>query len=355
MNANESQNLSIRKMKYAYYVVVASSTLVFLLTLVAPADGFGSSFQTRRRRPTRMSSDDTIANYAGCKDNARRSLLIKSLVAASVGTLPLINSPNHASASEVRGPVELLRPATRIRLYIDQAVEICQSIKAEAASSASYNNRSVPTSKVLEPLHGFFQQEPNFMTEEESRLANRYLDIGTSAAWQSARRKERETMGAEMGIDYTTPYDKLNTAVQAWGDNRQFQILRARQRRLERASAMREAFNAYTNNLVFGDVYRLNVEGDAKKAMVRNDALPNVNAVVVSDLDLRDLYRNQVLQNVDDAKAELLYQLKTGELDVDEILQYLLQAQSSCKEWFSFIPKVDVDEALQVVLVNASE
>jgi hypothetical protein len=190
------------------------------------------------------------------------------------------------------------------------------------------------------------------MTEQESKLAKRYLEIDTSSAWQRARRIERETMGSEIGIDYGTPYDKLNTAFQSWGDNRQFQILLARQRRLERASPMRAGFNAYTNNLVYGDAYRLNVEGDAKKALVRNDALPNVNSVVVSDLDLRDLYRNQVLQSVDDAKSEVLYQLKSGEVDVDGILQYLLDAQASCRAWFAFVPTDDVEEALQVVLAQ---
>ena len=113
---------------------------------------------------------------------------------------------------------------------------------------------------------------------------------------------------------------------------------------------MRAAFNAYINNLVFGDAYQLNVQGDAKKALVRNDALPNVNAVVVSDLDLRDLYRNQVLQYVDDAKAEVEYQWKSdGELDVDEIIHCLNNAQESCNEWFRFIPKADVDQALAQV------
>jgi hypothetical protein len=115
---------------------------------------------------------------------------------------------------------------------------------------------------------------------------------------------------------------------------------------------MRAAFNAYTNNLVFGDGYQLNVQPDEKKNMVRNNALPDVNSVVVSDLDLRDLYRNQILQNVDNAKAELQYQRKTGEIDVGEIVSYLCAAQAACIDWFGFIPKGDVDEALHDVLAE---
>ena len=235
----------------------------------------------------------------------------------------------------------MLRPATRVKLYIDQAISICRAVKSQQSSVEATS---------FQPIADYLlEKEPVFMTEEEERMSKRYLEIDTSSAWQAARLKEREARGAELGIDYTTPYDRFNTAVQQFGDKNTFRILRQRQRGLERNNAMRAAFNAYTNNLVFGDAYQLNLEGDAKKSAVRNDALPNVNAVVVSDLDLRDLYRNQVLQNVEDAKAEVVYQLKSGELDSEEVLNYLVAAQKSCSDWFGFIPKDDVDEALVAV------
>jgi len=161
-----------------------------------------------------------------------------------------------------------------------------------------------------------------------------------------------------MGVDYTTPYDRFNTAVQSWGDKRQFQILRKRQRSLEKANKMRAAFNAYTNNLVFGDNYQLNAAGEEKKRLIRSDALPNVNAVVVSDLDLRDLYRNQVLQNMEDAKAELEYQLKQqdeGMMDMGEVLVFLREAKLACQEWFRFIPEDDVKSALRLLAVMESK
>jgi hypothetical protein len=243
------------------------------------------------------------------------------------------------AASDVRAPLELLLPATRVKVYIDQAVSLCLSFRDSDDAIAAK----------LVPLKEFLEQEPIFTSSQEEKMSKRYLEIKTSSAWQQARLKEREAQGAEMGIDYTTPYDKVNTAIQQWGDRRQFKILRSRQRRLEQSNTIRTAFNAYTNNLVFGDAYKLNAQGDEKKAMVRNDALPNVNAVVVSDLDLRDLYRNQVLQNMDDARAEIDYQLKSGDTNVDEILTYLSQAQASCEEWFDLIPKNDVEEALKTV------
>ena len=110
-------------------------------------------------------------------------------------------------AADVRGPVELLRPATRVRLYIDQAINLCTEIQKSSNMSVSS----------LDPLNDFFDHEPSsFMTLEETKLSQRYLEIDTSSGWQSARLKEREARGAEIGIDYTTPYDKFNTAIQQW-------------------------------------------------------------------------------------------------------------------------------------------
>lgn len=275
-------------------------------------------------------------------DKSRRAFVSRAVAAVFLPTVSTI-FPSFVQASDVRAPLELLRPATRIKIFIDQAIDILL-----------LPNDDKTGSEKLERLQKFFDSQPNFMTPEEEKLSKRYLEINTSTAWQEARRKEREARGAELGIDYSTPYDKFNTAIQQWGDNRQFQILRSRQRGLERSNQMRAAFNAYTNNLVFGDAYKLNAEGDAKKSLIRNDALPNVNSVVVSDLDLRDLYRNQVLQNMEDAKAELEYQLKSidDEADVEEILNYLKKARSSCQEWFNFIPKDDIEAALQSVVAR---
>jgi len=140
------------------------------------------------------------------------------------------------------------------------------------------------------------------------------------------------------------------------GDKTQFRILRSRQRSLEKSNSIRAALNAYTNNLVFGNSYRLNVQGTERKNLVRSNALPDVNAVVVSDLDLRDLYRNQILENMDDAKAELVYQQRRQDSgqspDVGEILTYLLAAQEASDTWFGFIPKDDVQQALEDVKVE---
>jgi hypothetical protein len=315
----------------------------FLLIWILAADSstrglaFSSSFRLEHRRSRLSASINGDFNDV----EGRRSFLKSNALFWTALPLSWASGSFPSQASDVRGPVELLRPATRVRLYIDQAIAICRSIQAENSTDISS----------MEPLAQFFGNEPtSFLTPEETKLSLRYLEIDTSSAWQSARLKEREARGAEIGVDYTTPYDRFNTAIQRWGDKTQFQILRSRQRNLEESNSLRAAFNAYTNNLIFGDAYQLNVQGDAKKNLVRNNALPDVNAVVVSDLDLRDLYRNQILQNVDNAKAELQYQQRTGDMAIVEILDCLVAARVACNDWFGFIPKQDIDAAFESVM-----
>jgi hypothetical protein len=264
--------------------------------------------------------------------------------------LSLSATSKSTSTTAARGPIELLRPATRVRLYIDSAIDMCRTIK-ESLLLETLTKAEIKTK--LQPLSEFLLPERSFILPDESKLAKMYLEIDTTTPWQAARLQERVQRGKERGIDYTAPYDKVNTAIQQWGDRRQFELLQKRQRSLEKNNEIRAAFNAYTNNIIFSDSYRLNVDGENKKALVRNDALPDVNAVVVSDLDLRDLYRNQVLQNIDDAKSELIYQLKQAsddEIDIDEVLNYLFAAQVACNDWFSFVPSDDVDAARRFIL-----
>ena len=268
-------------------------------------------------------------------DRSRRQAIIASVASFGIGAwLPL---PGHAS--EVRAPIECLLPATRVKLYIDEMVSLCTESRNGNDLSAS----------ALDRLEKLLFNPPVFIKTDEASVAQTYRKIKTQNAWNKARRSEREQRGAELGIDYTTPYDKINTAIQEWGDQRQFQILRKRQLQLDSEIPMRAALNAYTNNLVFGDGYQLNAQDEEKKNLVRNDALPNVNAVVVSDLDLRDLIRNQILQNMDDTRAELKYQMQQPNLEVQEVLNYLNEAQISCDKWFRLIPDQDVKSAISIV------
>jgi hypothetical protein len=120
---------------------------------------------------------------------------------------------------------------------------------------------------------------------------------------------------------------------------------------------VRASMNIYTANLNYGaasssdknnpaDVYDV-TDPAWKKAYIRaNDGLPDVKRVIAADLDLRDLYRNQVQQKVDDASAEW-YSTRCNVKEFQELLQ---EASSSFDAWLDRIPDTDVHAAIQAVL-----
>jgi len=138
---------------------------------------------------------------------------------------------------------------------------------------------------------------------------------------------------------------------------------------------VRWAFNVYTASLRFDEAYMVTAsEKDRSEYIRKYDGLPDVKQVITADLDLRDLYRNQVLTAIDDARAELRYQKKEFRnqrqqglvelegapkgsnlqqpslFDGEELFSLLLNAQSACRDWFSMISDEDVKKALDVVL-----
>ena len=130
----------------------------------------------------------------------------------------------------------------------------------------------------------------------------------------------------------------------------------------EDADEVRAALNFYTSNLNFNpDRYTLTGSKAERSQLIRADRLPDVKNVIASDMGLRYLLRNEVLTELDDARAELRYQMERqakqqggnggGEGDVDgtELLEILLRAQTSCGKWFDLIGEEDVAAARDIV------
>ena len=106
--------------------------------------------------------------------------------------------------------------------------------------------------------------------------------------------------------------------------------------------------NYYTYQLQFsGDRYQLTASKEDKKRMIRNDALPTITSVIVSDLDLRDLYRNEFLTSLDDLVAEIKYQLNKndGAAEIDDVVELMNECNASLTKWFNLIPEQDVQMA----------
>lgn len=105
----------------------------------------------------------------------------------------------------------------------------------------------------------------------------------------------------------------------------------------------RAAMNVYTSNLRFGESYLWNAPRSETKRWIReNGQLPSVQQVITADLDLRDLYRNQVQTRIEDAQAELYNQSQS--VDFEELTSLLSEATDACDKWFQLI---SVDDLLQ--------
>ncbi|KAG7369769.1 hypothetical protein IV203_027515 [Nitzschia inconspicua] len=119
---------------------------------------------------------------------------------------------------------------------------------------------------------------------------------------------------------------------------------------------VRASMNIYTANLIYSktgnnhnnpyEVYDV-TDPTWKKAYIRaNDGLPSVDKVIAADLDLRDLYRNQFQQMLDDASAEWY----STNCDIKEFCGPLNDAAASFDLWLDRISEQDVKAALRAVL-----
>lgn len=233
--------------------------------------------------------------------------------------------------------LENLLPACRVRIYINDILRATMSLQNAPDQEAIWTE--LEERLLIHP--------PSFVTTSEASSSKTYLQVNTWASWNRVQSEQQKRTMDPFNEPVIDPVSKLRLGFEQWGEQRQWKILRDRQLALEKSNDMRAAFNAYTNNLVFGESYVFTGSSEERKRRIRNDDLPDVTSVIRSDLDLRDLYRNQVLTAIDDAKAELQYQLTTNEpKSAAELTDLVQQAKKSCDEWFRFVPDADVRAAM---------
>jgi len=275
-----------------------------------------------------------------------------------------IISPKRATPKKPYAPLAALLPATRVKVTIDYALELTNEIVSleknksnieKSIQEQQQQQQQQHKMEIITRLEQILIEQKDFMKAfNNNNNSNNKSEINirsNSKLYEDTYREKIQNIPAT-----DIPLALLTQA----GDKRQFKILQQRQRKLEKNSPIREAFNYYSRQLQFDtEYYVLNANVEEKKRMIRNDALPDITSVIVSDLDLRDLVRNQILDAFDDVKAEFLYQkskIKTensdwnlDEFDALELQSLLMRAQKECNEWFSFIEENDIQKALQVV------
>ena len=229
-------------------------------------------------------------------------------------------------------PIDTLVPATRVRIMIDDALDIARLL----CMTEGANKR-----QLLVELDALVLQPQNFTRGYQSidvprQPAKSYLD---SYAQYRNSVSILEKPGALL---------VQNGEIDTW------KRLKRQEKAREDKDEVRAALNFYTSNLNFNpDRYTLTGSKPERSRLIRNDQLPDVKNVIASDMGLRYLLRNEVLTALDDARAELRYQSeeleKGNDVDGTELLEILQRTEVSCDKWFGLIAEEDIAAALEIV------
>jgi hypothetical protein len=282
--------------------------------------------------------------------NSRRVLL-----QTSAAIIPTVFLPSSCRAEQRLtckegkpcAPVEALLPATRCKLWIDRAHETSSKLAAAKDQHEHY--------ETLKALTSTLSNRPKLFISGETpikRTNNISAQITTAVSTANKEQWQRNRESLNLPTQIAAMWNQADVERQ-WG------MLQAGEARREQSNEIRAALNYYTQQLVFGDSYRLTAPRETRKRMIRNDELPTLTAVITSDLDLRDLYRNQLLTTLDDAIAEANYQFKEQQerqsiVDVSDLVDLMDQAFVASSKWFAFIALEDLQEAMVIVLTEDS-
>ena len=247
-------------------------------------------------------------------------------------------------------PLENLLPAIRVKRSIDSAIGLTRSLVIDPSRVGNESSSTTGAGTTKTPIA---VSQENTLMQLESLLLKPTNYVQSGLQLQGVPSKPADLYLKDyQSIKGDLPFQK---ALIQSGDVDAWKRLKRREKKLEGSSSIRTALNAYTNKLSFsGDSYLLNVDRQTKSSMVREDRLPDIKQVITSDMDMRYLYRNQVLTAMDDVKAELEYQLGQSSFDGTELLDLLNQAKESMDQWLSLVPPEDVKEALKVIVDEES-
>mmetsp|Transcript_2924 Transcript_2924/g.6102 ORF Transcript_2924/g.6102 Transcript_2924/m.6102 type:complete len:346 (+) Transcript_2924:40-1077(+) len=256
-----------------------------------------------------------------------------------------VSPPDVAVVIRPSAPKEALLPAVRCRIWIVRARDAATPLSADSADGVG--DTAARRRNALENLNRILLEGPRpFPGSDDAATGGGFVAaIAGQIATGEGGKKMQSSPGPSGGVA-----GLLNRA----DAERQWGILRFAEMKREGENEIRRAFNFYTSRLQFDpNSYVLTAEPGVKSKMIREDRLPTTAATVVSDLDLRDLYRNQVLTGMDDVKAEVKYQLEQKEkdvVDVGEVVDLLEETYRACERWFELVPPKDIREAMDIVV-----
>ena len=338
---------------------LSAAVLWFISSGNEIADAFDAKDIGRTKRPTDHTrrtalgriSFLTLANFGVVLSPKIPSYALED----EKGDLSLAQPMGPSGDSRPSAPLEFLLPAARVGVYIYQLFSFTEQLVKLQQDSA--DNASTEEQKnVIAKLDALLLSPPSFINAKDPSVSrsdpygkNSLPIVGELGV---AARKQQERRERAIDVGFAPQFFEVGELV---GERRQWNQLQSSERKREGASEVRRAFNIYTTNLNFNsNKYQWVGSSQEKSQRIRSDKLPTTTDVIRSDLDARDLYRNQVQTSLDDAVAEFVYQKKESgdnvqKFDATELLDILKQAQTSVDKWFGFIPDQDVKSALEAV------
>jgi hypothetical protein len=248
--------------------------------------------------------------------------------------------------SRPSAPIEYLLPAARVGVYIYTCVNLAEAIAAKEKEDGLLAK--------LDELENLLVNPPSFVKSSDPRPTRgdpyKLPPVVGELVMQQQKQKERQQNSIDVGA-----IPQFFEVGQLIGERRAWDRLTKTETRREEQSEVRRAFNIYTTNINFNtSQYTFAGSKEEKRQLIREDKLPTVGAVIRSDLDARDLYRNEVQTALDDAKAEFSYQKRACQGDVtkfdaQDLVSLINTAKKAVDSWFSFVPEKDIMMALEMV------
>lgn len=251
-------------------------------------------------------------------------------------------------------PTEALLPATRLRVYVGRIHDESRILRRDDGNDEDRRDALVRLDRLLSDRPNFFSSSSSSTSSSRRGAASRTTQslLGQFSTGVSPAARKRYREDGAMGGGGGGGGDPVSALLARADVERQWGMLRYQESERERADSARAALNHYTSRLVFADSYRLTASTEERKRLIREERLPTATAVVVSDLDLRDLIRNRFLTALDDAAAESSYRVRSGSDDVADVAALVDDAKTSLDEWFARIPPEDVRAASEAVLAE---
>ena len=240
-------------------------------------------------------------------------------------------------------PLRYLLPAARVGVYVHRALAAAEELARSEGRAAGGDDAAMA-------LGGILLNPPRFVGPADPAVSRGdpypLPPIVGELAAQRRKAEERRLMNVDPGL-----VSQIFEVGQLIGERRQWNRLADEERARERASEVRMALNVYTTNINYDpDRYVYAGSREERIRSIREGRLPTAGDVIRSDLDARDLYRNELQTSLDDARAEYLYQRGRDFKDLSELVALLGTARDAIDGWFGFVPDRDIREALEVVV-----